>query len=143
MSSGACPRGLWTATVSSHKDTCRSGPGPILTTPFEGPGTPRGAGWGGDRAPASRAAVAFPGRRSRCGELRKKQGPWFSAPFPLRRYWANLKLWFKQKISKEEFDLEAHRLLTQDNGKQRPGASLPVPQGSQSCEKLKSFHLKK
>lgn len=33
------------------------------------------------------------------------------------RYWANLKLWFKQKISKEEFDLEAHRLLTQDNGK--------------------------
>ncbi|XP_024899660.1 transcriptional adapter 1 isoform X2 [Pteropus alecto] len=30
-------------------------------------------------------------------------------------YWANLKLWFKQKISKEEFDLEAHRLLTQDN----------------------------
>jgi transcriptional adapter 1 len=28
-----------------------------------------------------------------------------------------LKLWFKQKISKEEFDLEAHRLLTQDNGK--------------------------
>uniref|UniRef100_A0A8C0ZMK1 Transcriptional adapter 1 n=1 Tax=Castor canadensis TaxID=51338 RepID=A0A8C0ZMK1_CASCN len=31
------------------------------------------------------------------------------------RYWANLKLWFKQKISKEEFDLEAHRLLTQDN----------------------------
>uniref|UniRef100_A0A8B9WRJ8 Transcriptional adapter 1 n=1 Tax=Bos mutus grunniens TaxID=30521 RepID=A0A8B9WRJ8_BOSMU len=33
----------------------------------------------------------------------------------LLRYWANLKLWFKQKISKEEFDLEAHRLLTQDN----------------------------
>lgn len=43
MSSGACPRGLWTAAVSSHKDTCRSGPGPILTTPFEGPGhTARG-----------------------------------------------------------------------------------------------------
>lgn len=35
----------------------------------------------------------------------------------LPRYWANLKLWFKQKISKEEFDLEARRLLTQDNGK--------------------------
>lgn len=32
-------------------------------------------------------------------------------------YWANLKLWFKQKISKEEFDLEARRLLAQDNGK--------------------------
>uniref|UniRef100_A0A4W3JMX7 Transcriptional adapter 1 n=1 Tax=Callorhinchus milii TaxID=7868 RepID=A0A4W3JMX7_CALMI len=30
-------------------------------------------------------------------------------------YWANLKLWFKQKISKEEFDLEARRLLTQEN----------------------------
>lgn len=41
-----------------------------------------------------------------------------SAPCPLSpRYWANLKLWFKQKISKEEFDLEARRLLTQDNGK--------------------------
>uniref|UniRef100_A0A2K6N9G7 Transcriptional adapter 1 n=1 Tax=Rhinopithecus roxellana TaxID=61622 RepID=A0A2K6N9G7_RHIRO len=35
----------------------------------------------------------------------------------VKQYWANLKLWFKQKISKEEFDLEAHRLLTQDNGK--------------------------
>ncbi|XP_053893276.1 transcriptional adapter 1 isoform X4 [Malaclemys terrapin pileata] len=34
---------------------------------------------------------------------------------PMHRYWANLKLWFKQKISKEEFDLEARRLLTQDN----------------------------
>ncbi|XP_044904655.1 transcriptional adapter 1 isoform X1 [Felis catus] len=33
----------------------------------------------------------------------------------VKQYWANLKLWFKQKISKEEFDLEAHRLLTQDN----------------------------
>ncbi len=31
-------------------------------------------------------------------------------------YWANLKLWFKQKISKEEFDLEARRLLAQENG---------------------------
>lgn len=31
-------------------------------------------------------------------------------------YWANLKLWFKQKISKEEFDIEARRLLGQDNG---------------------------
>uniref|UniRef100_A0A8C8HNY1 Transcriptional adapter 1 n=1 Tax=Oncorhynchus tshawytscha TaxID=74940 RepID=A0A8C8HNY1_ONCTS len=30
-------------------------------------------------------------------------------------YWANLKLWFKQKISKEEFDIEARRLLAQDN----------------------------
>jgi hypothetical protein len=33
-----------------------------------------------------------------------------------RSYWANLKLWFKQKISKEEFDIEARRLLSQDNG---------------------------
>ncbi|XP_036609964.1 transcriptional adapter 1 [Trichosurus vulpecula] len=33
----------------------------------------------------------------------------------VKQYWANLKLWFKQKISKEEFDLEAHRLLTQEN----------------------------
>ncbi|XP_069497292.1 transcriptional adapter 1 isoform X2 [Ambystoma mexicanum] len=33
----------------------------------------------------------------------------------VKLYWANLKLWFKQKISKEEFDLEARRLLTQDN----------------------------
>lgn len=31
-------------------------------------------------------------------------------------YWANLKLWFKQKISKEEFDVEARRLLGHDNG---------------------------
>lgn len=31
-----------------------------------------------------------------------------------------MKLWFKQKISKEEFDLEAHRLLTQDNGRSSP-----------------------
>ncbi|KAJ3594560.1 hypothetical protein NHX12_003867 [Muraenolepis orangiensis] len=33
----------------------------------------------------------------------------------IRSYWANLKLWFKQKISKEEFDVEARRLLSQDN----------------------------
>ncbi|KAJ8012266.1 hypothetical protein DPEC_G00066890 [Dallia pectoralis] len=33
----------------------------------------------------------------------------------IKHYWANLKLWFKQKISKEEFDVEARRLLTQDN----------------------------
>ncbi|XP_056326129.1 transcriptional adapter 1 [Danio aesculapii] len=33
----------------------------------------------------------------------------------VKHYWANLKLWFKQKISKEEFDLEARRLLAQDN----------------------------
>ena len=33
----------------------------------------------------------------------------------VKQHWAKLKLWFKQKISKEEFDLEAHRLLTQDN----------------------------
>uniref|UniRef100_A0A6J0U2T0 Transcriptional adapter 1 n=1 Tax=Pogona vitticeps TaxID=103695 RepID=A0A6J0U2T0_9SAUR len=33
----------------------------------------------------------------------------------VKQYWANLKLWFKQKISKEEFDLEARRLLTQEN----------------------------
>ncbi|XP_035375545.1 transcriptional adapter 1 [Electrophorus electricus] len=33
----------------------------------------------------------------------------------IKHYWANLKLWFKQKISKEEFDVEARRLLGQDN----------------------------
>ncbi|XP_029474088.1 transcriptional adapter 1 [Rhinatrema bivittatum] len=33
----------------------------------------------------------------------------------VKQYWANLKLWFKQKISKEEFDVEARRLLTQEN----------------------------
>ncbi|CAL8311366.1 transcriptional adapter 1 [Gadus morhua] len=33
----------------------------------------------------------------------------------IKHYWANLKLWFKQKISKEEFDIEARRLLSQDN----------------------------
>lgn len=39
-------------------------------------------------------------------------------PFVLScSYWANLKLWFKQKISKEEFDIEARRLLAQENGK--------------------------
>ncbi|CAI5641865.1 transcriptional adapter 1 [Oreochromis niloticus] len=33
----------------------------------------------------------------------------------VKHYWANLKLWFKQKISKEEFDIEARRLLAQEN----------------------------
>uniref|UniRef100_A0A3Q2PKK0 Transcriptional adapter 1 n=1 Tax=Fundulus heteroclitus TaxID=8078 RepID=A0A3Q2PKK0_FUNHE len=33
----------------------------------------------------------------------------------IKHYWANLKLWFKQKISKEEFDVEARRLLPQEN----------------------------
>ncbi|XP_028328872.1 transcriptional adapter 1 [Gouania willdenowi] len=33
----------------------------------------------------------------------------------VKHYWANLKLWFKHKISKEEFDVEARRLLAQDN----------------------------
>ncbi|XP_076828733.1 transcriptional adapter 1 [Brachyhypopomus gauderio] len=33
----------------------------------------------------------------------------------IKHYWAHLKLWFKQKISKEEFDVEARRLLGQDN----------------------------
>ncbi|XP_023674557.1 transcriptional adapter 1 [Paramormyrops kingsleyae] len=33
----------------------------------------------------------------------------------VKQYWANLKLWFKQKISKDEFDAEARRLLGQDN----------------------------
>lgn len=37
--------------------------------------------------------------------------------FFLCSYWANLKLWFKQKISKEEFDIEARRLLAQENGR--------------------------
>uniref|UniRef100_A0A8C4WZR3 Transcriptional adapter 1 n=1 Tax=Eptatretus burgeri TaxID=7764 RepID=A0A8C4WZR3_EPTBU len=32
-----------------------------------------------------------------------------------KAYWANMKLWFRQKISKEEFDIEARRLLTHDN----------------------------
>ncbi|KAM4896174.1 transcriptional adapter 1 isoform 1-T1 [Sylvia borin] len=45
----------------------------------------------------------------------------------VKQYWANLKLWFKQKISKEEFDLEARRLLTQDN---EGAGSLPWPGGS-------------
>ncbi|XP_027466385.1 transcriptional adapter 1 isoform X3 [Zalophus californianus] len=45
----------------------------------------------------------------------------------VKQYWANLKLWFKQKISKEEFDLEAHRLLTQDN---EGAGSLPWTGGS-------------
>ncbi|XP_073212409.1 transcriptional adapter 1 isoform X2 [Lepidochelys kempii] len=45
----------------------------------------------------------------------------------VKQYWANLKLWFKQKISKEEFDLEARRLLTQDN--EGPGP-LPWTGGS-------------
>ncbi|KAM9790041.1 transcriptional adapter 1 [Neosynchiropus ocellatus] len=33
----------------------------------------------------------------------------------IKHYWANLKLWFKQKISKEEFDVEARRLLAQEH----------------------------
>ncbi|XP_061746089.1 transcriptional adapter 1 [Nerophis ophidion] len=33
----------------------------------------------------------------------------------VKHYWANLKLWFKHKISKEEFDIEARRLLAQEN----------------------------
>uniref|UniRef100_A0A3Q3XD03 Transcriptional adapter 1 n=1 Tax=Mola mola TaxID=94237 RepID=A0A3Q3XD03_MOLML len=33
----------------------------------------------------------------------------------VKHYWANLKLWFKQKISKEEFDVEARRMLAQEN----------------------------
>uniref|UniRef100_A0A3Q0RWR1 Transcriptional adapter 1 n=1 Tax=Amphilophus citrinellus TaxID=61819 RepID=A0A3Q0RWR1_AMPCI len=33
----------------------------------------------------------------------------------VKPYWTNLKLWFKQKISKEEFDIEARRLLAQEN----------------------------
>ncbi|XP_037537452.1 transcriptional adapter 1 [Nematolebias whitei] len=33
----------------------------------------------------------------------------------VKHYWANLKLWFKQKISKEEFDIEARRLLPHEN----------------------------
>ncbi|XP_028988376.1 transcriptional adapter 1 isoform X2 [Betta splendens] len=33
----------------------------------------------------------------------------------VKHYWAHLKLWFKQKISKEEFDIEARRLLAQEN----------------------------
>uniref|UniRef100_A0A8B9FDZ4 Transcriptional adapter 1 n=1 Tax=Amazona collaria TaxID=241587 RepID=A0A8B9FDZ4_9PSIT len=45
----------------------------------------------------------------------------------VKQYWANLKLWFKQKISKEEFDLEARRLLTQDN---EGAGTLPWPGGS-------------
>lgn len=41
----------------------------------------------------------------------------FPVLFFIISYWANLKLWFKQKISKEEFDIEARRLLAQENGK--------------------------
>ncbi|XP_077986417.1 transcriptional adapter 1-like [Glandiceps talaboti] len=32
-----------------------------------------------------------------------------------KQYWANMKLWYRQKINKEEFDLEARRLLSSDN----------------------------
>ncbi|XP_072014678.1 transcriptional adapter 1-like [Amphiura filiformis] len=31
------------------------------------------------------------------------------------KYWANIKLWYRAKISKEEFDAEARRLLTSEN----------------------------
>lgn len=55
----------------------------------------------------------------------KEAKPAVCACVCLCRYWANLKLWFKQKISKEEFDLEAHRLLTQDNGEMTAGSDLP------------------
>lgn len=41
---------------------------------------------------------------------------WYVFASPPCSYWANLKLWFKQKISKEEFDIEARRLLAQENG---------------------------
>lgn len=64
-----------------------------------------------------------------------------SLPFPLSpRYWANLKLWFKQKISKEEFDLEARRLLTQDNGKKpsRVCVSVALMLVCQASEELLS-----
>ncbi|XP_022089119.1 transcriptional adapter 1-like isoform X2 [Acanthaster planci] len=33
----------------------------------------------------------------------------------IKLYWANMKLWYRQKITKEEFDLEARRLLSDDN----------------------------
>ncbi|XP_002735386.1 transcriptional adapter 1-like [Saccoglossus kowalevskii] len=32
-----------------------------------------------------------------------------------KQYWSNMKLWYRQKINKEEFDLEARRLLTSEN----------------------------
>ncbi|XP_070582105.1 transcriptional adapter 1-like isoform X2 [Ptychodera flava] len=32
----------------------------------------------------------------------------------IKQYWTNMKLWYRQKINKEEFDLEARRLLTPD-----------------------------
>lgn len=62
-------------------------------------------------------AGVFAGSWSRQGERGSSSSRASVSSYFLRRYWANLKLWFKQKISKEEFDLEAHRLLTQDNGK--------------------------
>ncbi|XP_033095462.1 transcriptional adapter 1-like isoform X2 [Anneissia japonica] len=33
----------------------------------------------------------------------------------VKQYWTNMKLWFRQKVTKEEFDNEARRLLKGDN----------------------------
>ncbi|XP_038046333.1 transcriptional adapter 1-like isoform X2 [Patiria miniata] len=33
----------------------------------------------------------------------------------IKQYWSNMKLWYRQKITKEEFDLEARRLLNDEN----------------------------
>ncbi|XP_033643240.1 transcriptional adapter 1-like isoform X1 [Asterias rubens] len=33
----------------------------------------------------------------------------------IKQYWANMKLWYRQKITKDEFDMEARRLLNDEN----------------------------
>uniref|UniRef100_A0AAX7TVA7 Transcriptional adapter 1 n=1 Tax=Astatotilapia calliptera TaxID=8154 RepID=A0AAX7TVA7_ASTCA len=64
----------------------------------------------------------------------------------VKHYWANLKLWFKQKISKEEFDIEARRLLAQENEGagslqwQGSCASKPgKPKGNKKCSSRQKF----
>nr|XP_040026556.1 transcriptional adapter 1 isoform X2 [Gasterosteus aculeatus aculeatus] len=64
----------------------------------------------------------------------------------VKHYWANLKLWFKQKISKEEFDIEARRLLAQENEGVGPLqwqgslASKPgKPKGKKKCSSRQKF----
>uniref|UniRef100_A0A8C8FGR4 Transcriptional adapter 1 n=2 Tax=Oncorhynchus tshawytscha TaxID=74940 RepID=A0A8C8FGR4_ONCTS len=64
----------------------------------------------------------------------------------VKHYWANLKLWFKHKISKEEFDIEARRLLAQDNegagSLQWAGSSASKPGKPAKGKKKFSFRQK-
>ncbi|CAK6952150.1 transcriptional adapter 1 [Scomber scombrus] len=64
----------------------------------------------------------------------------------VKHYWANLKLWFKQKISKEEFDIEARRLLAQENEGAGPlqwqgGSATKAgkPKGKKKCSSRQKF----